>query len=132
MIKRIQVAAGIIVNQLGYILIARRPDHLHQGGLWEFPGGKVEPGEQLVDALRRELLEELNIHVQKAEPYQTISFDYPDKHVQLAFFWVDRHQGHAIGVEGQEVRWVAIERLTDFAFPAANQAIVDELTKIKK
>ncbi len=126
---RVLVAAGIIVNQQGQVLIARRPDHLHQGGLWEFPGGKVEAGEPLANALRRELKEELAIEVLNADPYKTIFFDYPDKQVQLAFFWVDHFQGQACGLEGQEIQWVAVGKLVDYAFPAANQAIVDELVQ---
>jgi 8-oxo-dGTP diphosphatase len=117
-----------IPNQL---LIARRPDHLHQGGLWEFPGGKVETGEQPRQALVRELKEELDIQVTACEPFMQVSHDYTDKQVLLDIWRVTAFEGEARGMEGQDCRWVALTDLllpdSDYAFPAATQGILDRL-----
>lgn len=126
-VKRIHVVAGIIRDAQGRILISRRHDHLHQGGLWEFPGGKVEAGEAVHDALARELREELALTVLVAEPFQQIRHDYPDKSVLLDFWLVSGFEGDAHGVEGQPVLWVDVVALRDYPFPAANVPIVDEL-----
>ena len=124
MSKLIHVAAAVIRDRRGHILIARRPDDKHQGGLWEFPGGKVEPGEPVADALARELHEELGIRVTSARPLILIPHHYPDKSVLLDVWEVDGFEGEAHGAEGQPVCWVAPEALDDYAFPAANTPIV--------
>jgi 8-oxo-dGTP diphosphatase len=124
MSKLIHVAAAVIRDRRGHILIARRPDDKHQGGLWEFPGGKVEPGEPVADALARELHEELGIRVTSAAPLIRIPHHYPDKSVLLDVWEVDAFEGDAHGAEGQPIRWVAPEALDDYAFPAANAPIV--------
>jgi 8-oxo-dGTP diphosphatase len=126
-IKRVHVVAGIIRDAQGRILISRRHDHLHQGGLWEFPGGKVESDETVRDALARELIEELALMVIAAEPFQQIRHDYPDKSVLLDFWLVSEFEGEARGVEGQPVEWVSVATLRDYEFPAANVPIVDAL-----
>lgn len=113
------------------ILIAKRPVDVHQGGLWEFPGGKLEQDETLIDGLARELKEELGIRLlgdsysQKAlHPLIQIAHDYGDKQVLLDVLCVKAFEGEAEGKEGQEIRWVRPERLVDYDFPAANHAIV--------
>lgn len=121
---RVHVVAAAIFNDRGEVLIARRPEHLHQGGLWEFPGGKVEPGEAVEQALARELHEELGIDVTNARPLIRVPYDYPDKRVLLDVWRVDRFRGEAHGREGQPVLWVMPEALTDYPFPAANRPIV--------
>ncbi len=120
----LHVAAAVVVDENGRILIARRPDHLHQGGLWEFPGGKIEPGETVPAALARELLEEVGIRVQMARPQIRIPYAYPDRRVLLDVWRVERFAGHAHGVEGQPVRWVEPDELPSYRFPAANLPIV--------
>lgn len=126
--KRIHVVAGVIEqgshDHSGEILLARRLDHVHQGGKWEFPGGKVESGEEPSVALARELKEELDIDVTQAEPLIRIRHDYPDKSVLLDVWRVTAFTGEARGVEGQEVRWVTRNALVDYEFPAANVPIV--------
>lgn len=124
MSKLIHVAAAVIRDRRGHILIARRPDDKHQGGLWEFPGGKVEPGEPVADALARELHEELGIRVTSARPLILIPHHYPDKSVLLDVWEVDGFDGEAHGAEGQPVEWVTSEALDDYAFPAANAPIL--------
>lgn len=127
--KRVHVAVGVIVDDADRILIARRPDHLHQGGLWEFPGGKVECGEDVRQALQRELAEELEIVVEplKLTPLMEVCHDYSDKSVLLDVWWVRAFSGEARGVEGQELRWVDVAELEGFEFPVANRAIVQRV-----
>lgn len=122
--KLIHVAAAVIRDPQGRILIARRPADKHQGGLWEFPGGKVEPGEPVADALARELQEELGIQVTAAEPLIRIPHRYPDKSVLLDVWEVSAFSGEAHGAEGQPVRWVTPEALDEYPFPAANTPII--------
>ncbi|MEQ1527790.1 MAG: Nudix family hydrolase [Methylococcaceae bacterium] len=122
--KLLQVAAGVIKNPQGQILIALRDASLHQGGLWEFPGGKLEPGETAEQALFRELKEELDITAHAATPLITIRHSYPDRHVQLNVFLVESFSGLAKGCQGQPLKWVAPNELLNFSFPAANQPIV--------
>lgn len=124
MSKVIHVAAAIILNPAGEILIARRATSQHQGGLWEFPGGKVEAGESVQQALARELDEELGIRVRQARPQIRIRHDYPDKSVLLDVWRVERFEGRAEGREGQPIRWVSPAALADYPFPEANRPIV--------
>jgi len=120
----IHVVAAAIFNSRGEVLLARRPDHLHQGGLWEFPGGKVEPGESVIAALARELDEELGIVPQRPRPLIRIRHDYPDKSVLLDVWRVAAYGGQAVGREGQPLCWVAPDSLPTYAVPAANRAII--------
>ncbi|PAU87561.1 hypothetical protein CK507_08315 [Pseudomonas sp. WN033] len=122
--KRIHVMAAVIRNAAGQILIAKRPDDAHQGGLWEFPGGKLEAGEDRATGLCRELLEELGISVTQARPLIDIRHDYPDKSVRLDVWLVTGFNGEAHGAEGQPVCWVAPSELGKYSFPAANAPIV--------
>jgi len=93
--KTIHVVAGVIRNSSQQILLALRPQHLHQGGLWEFPGGKVERGEAVEHALQRELFEELDICVTQARPLIRIHHQYPDKNILLDVWQVESWQGGA-------------------------------------
>ncbi|MCO8162114.1 Nudix family hydrolase [Pseudomonas sp. 21LCFQ010] len=122
--KRVHVVAAVIRGHDGRILIARRADTQHQGGLWEFPGGKVEQGEAPRAALGRELQEELGIQVETARPLIRIAHDYPDKHVLLDVWDVSAFSGEPHGAEGQPLAWVAPRQLADYEFPAANAPIV--------
>ncbi|MBA1202447.1 Nudix family hydrolase [Pseudomonas capeferrum] len=122
--KRIHVAAAVIRGDDGRILIARRADTQHQGGLWEFPGGKVEDGESIEQALARELREELGIEVTRSRPLIKISHDYPDKQVLLDVQEVDGFTGEPHGAEGQPLAWVTSRELPQYTFPEANKPIV--------
>ena len=122
--KRLQVAVGVIKNTRGQILISLRDESLHQGGLWEFPGGKIEPGESADQALARELKEELAITVITATPLITVKHQYPDLAVQLHVFLVNQFSGDAKSCEGQPFKWVNPAELTNYVFPAANQPII--------
>lgn len=131
MTKRIHVAVGIIINNAGDILLAKRPEHLHQGGKWEFPGGKVEVGESVTDALIRELKEEVALDVNSSTPFMTQSFDYPDKHVLLDIHLVSQFSGEAQGLEGQQIAWVTKANLSHYDFPDANKPILEKLLSTK-
>lgn len=118
------MAVGVIRNHLGEVLVSRRHDHLHQGGLWEFPGGKVEEGESVQQALDRELSEELGIRVIRGEPLLQVRHAYTDRVVLLDTFEVFEFAGTATGLEGQPIAWVAADDLRHYRFPAANGPIV--------
>jgi len=120
----LQVAVGVVKNPEGKILISLRHAELHQGGLWEFPGGKIESSETAEQALTRELKEELNITVTAATPLITIKHQYPDRLVQLNVFLVEQFSGEAKNLEGQPFKWVTPAELEHYAFPAANQPII--------
>lgn len=124
----LRVAVGVILSRDGRILIARRAAHRHQGGLWEFPGGKVEAGETAREALARELREETGILVLDASALLAVSFDYPDRSVCLEVFQVTQYTGEPRGQEGQPLRWVLRSELADYTFPDANQPILEALT----
>lgn len=130
--KLVHVAVGVIVNADGKVLIAKRAQTAHQGGLWEFPGGKVDAGETVGQALVRELREELAINVEISQPLIQIRHHYPDKSVLLDVHKVVRFTGEPIGNEGQPVQWVAAEDLTDFEFPAANKPIISAINLPEK
>lgn len=121
----LQVAAGVVKNAQGQVLIAQRPAKTHQGGLWEFPGGKLEPGETILQALVRELHEEVGIDALDAKPLIGIKHQYPDLAVHLHVFWVESFSGEAHGREGQPFAWVTPQELDGYRFPAANRAIVN-------
>jgi len=125
----VHVVAAVIRDGAGRVLLSRRADTAHQGGLWEFPGGKVEPGEARRAALERELREELAIAVVDAEALLQVNHDYGDLRVHLDVWYVTGFEGEPRGVEGQPLAWVATADLRDYAFPAANRAIVEALCK---
>jgi 8-oxo-dGTP diphosphatase len=118
------VAAGVLENARGEILVSRRFDHAHQGGLWEFPGGKVEAGEDVRAGLARELQEELGIAVGAARPLIRVRHDYPDRSVLLDVWRVTVWQGRIHGREGQELQWLAADALPGLPMPAADVPIV--------
>lgn len=123
----IHVAVGIIVDPTGAVLVARRPEHVHQGGLWEFPGGKVEAGETVEAALRRELREELGIELGVAEPLLKVHHAYPDKIVLLDTWWVTAYAGEPCGREGQPLAWMQPADLIESVFPDADAPIIAQL-----
>ena len=126
--KLIEVAAAVI-QRGDSVLLARRPDDKHQGGKWEFPGGKIEIGEQPVAALRREIKEELDLTIRVAIPYEIVEHRYTDQAVKLYFYRVSDFTGEARGMEGQEIAWVKLAELAQLDFPAANELIVKMLCR---
>jgi len=119
----IHVAVGVIRNPRGEILIAQRLAGTHLAGLWEFPGGKLEPGETPRSGLIRELQEELGIAVTAAMPLLRIRHDYPERRVLLDVWEVTAFAGRPEGRQGQPLQWVAAEALSGIRFPAANRPI---------
>lgn len=126
-LPEIVVVAGIIRDSQGRLCLSRRPEHKHQGGLWEFPGGKVEAGEALSRALARELHEELGLAGVVSVPFMTVEHAYPDLRVVLHFRHVTAFRGEPHGREGQPVEWVPLERLSARSLPAANRPVATAL-----
>ena len=123
----VHVVVGVVVDEQQLILISQRPFAAHQGGLWEFPGGKVEAGESVTRALARELREELGIGFSESRPLLIVPWDYGDKAVLLDVHLVTGLRGKARGLEGQPLAWVSVEDLARYEFPAANVPIVQAL-----
>ncbi len=105
-IRRLKVAAGLVLRPDGQLLLGQRPQGKSYAGWWELPGGKLEPGEQPHEALRRELKEELGIEVTEAYPWVTHVHVYPQSIVRLSFFRVTGWKGEPRGMEGQQLSWV--------------------------
>ena len=127
--KVVDVAVGVIKRH-DMIYLSKRADSLHQGGKWEFPGGKKEAGESIAHALCRELLEEVNITVLSQSPLLVIEHDYGDKKVRLDVRLVEEFSGEPSHQEAQQERWVKIADLGQYDFPEANLAIVDKLLQL--
>ena len=116
-----------VVRRNGRILITRRLDHVHLGGLWEFPGGKVEAGESLEGALLREIREELGMEIAVGSEIFTIEHDYPTKFVRLHFFNCTVIQGEPQPLDVSELRWVTPTQLAEFEFPPADAELIQKL-----
>jgi 8-oxo-dGTP diphosphatase len=116
----IDVAVGILMRENGDVLLAQRPEGKPYAGYWEFPGGKVEAGESVVDALRREFVEELGMTIGATEPWCCVEHVYPHAHVRLHFYISREWQGEAQSLEGQAFSWqgsVAVEPLLPATIP---------------
>lgn len=124
---RLHVVAGILTDDRGRVLLARRLAHAHQGGKWEFPGGKVEPGEAPEAALIRELREELDVRVERAQPFLRVPHDYGDRNILLDVWRVTRYTGEPRAVEGQGLSWFELDDISALAMPAANRPIARAL-----
>lgn len=127
--KRQRIALGILVRG-GLALVARRPPGTHLEGLWEFPGGKVEPGETCEEALRREFHEEIGVGFDAAREFHRLEHRYADRTVVLTFFLCTGVQGEPAGREHQELRWVDAGELKDVPTPEANRAVIGRLGNI--
>lgn len=127
----IPVAVAVIVNNNDEVCISLRHQDAHQGGLWEFPGGKVENDETLEQALKREIREELAVDIKQSRPLINIIHHYQTgnqiKTVRLHVFKVLSYQGEAAGIEGQQLKWLPVSQLSSHQFPAANLAIIKAL-----
>ncbi|WP_295449078.1 Nudix family hydrolase [uncultured Thiodictyon sp.] len=122
--KQIHVMAGVLQDAEGRVLVTRRPEAAHQGGLWEFPGGKLEPGETPEQGLSRELAEELGIEIHTSRPLIRVHHDYGDRHILLDVRRVVAHAGTPHGREGQPLDWLAPNAMDPTRFPAADRPII--------
>jgi 8-oxo-dGTP diphosphatase len=122
----IEVSAALIFRS-GKLLITQRHAGSHLGGLWEFPGGKREPGETFEACLLREIREELGVTIFVGELFEEISHDYQEKSVHLKFFICKLLAGEPQPLDCAAVRWVAKSELTDFEFPAADAQLLERL-----
>ncbi|MFO1488795.1 MAG: 8-oxo-dGTP diphosphatase MutT [Verrucomicrobiota bacterium] len=121
--KCIEVSAGLVFRH-GKLLITQRHPDAHQGGLWEFPGGKREPGETFEQCLVRELREELAIEVTVGEVLESLTHDYPEKSVHLKFFRCDWKAGEPQPLDCADLKWIRREELDSYAFPAADARLL--------
>jgi len=124
----LHVSVAVILDPQGRVLLSRRAEHLHQGGLWEFPGGKLEPGESVEQALRREIGEELGLRLLEHRPLIKHLHRYADKAVLLDVHLVTRFFGEPQGLEGQPLEWVEPGSLLDYPMPAADLPIIQAVT----
>ena len=126
------VAAAALVDVDGRVLIGQRPEGKHLAGLWEFPGGKVEPGERPEEALIRELDEELGIQVKEAclAPFVFASHAYDDFHLLMPLYICRRYEGIAQGLEGQALKWVRARDLRDYPMPDADEPLIPFLVDL--
>jgi len=123
-IETIEVAAGVLRDGEGRVLVSRRLAGRHLAGMWEFPGGKIEPGEAPEAALARELEEELGIAAGPSRPLAAVRHEYPEKIVRLRLYEVHSFSGSPTGAEGQEIRWVTPAGLGDLEMPAADRPLI--------
>jgi len=121
------VVAAAILQREGKILLTRRKLDAHQGGLWEFPGGKQELGETLEQCLRRELKEEIDIEVNGLQHFYTLCHRYPEKEVELHFFTCSIFQGDPKPLGSIEMAWVPMGKLAFYEFPAADRPVLRKI-----
>lgn len=127
--KLLLVVACALIDSDNRILVAQRPEGKPLAGLWEFPGGKLEPGERPEPALIRELAEELGITVKEEclAPLTFASFAYPEFHLLMPLYICRRWEGMVVSQEGQAVRWVRANKLRDLAMPPADAPLIPHL-----
>jgi mutator protein MutT len=123
----VEVAAGLVFRG-GLLLITQRRPQDHLGGLWEFPGGKRHPTESFEECLARELREELGIEVTVGELFDAITHEYPEKTAHLKFFRCAWRQNEPRPLGCQDIAWVSREQLAQYAFPAADQRLLQKLS----
>jgi 8-oxo-dGTP diphosphatase len=128
-VKLVLVAACALVDPDGRILLARRPPGRAMAGLWEFPGGKIEPGERPEQSLIRELEEELGIIVEEPclAPLTFASHGYADFHLLMPLYICRKWEGTVQPREGQALAWVRPNRLRDYPMPAADEPLIPHL-----
>lgn len=124
--QAIQVAAGLVFHR-GKLLITQRRQGDHLGGLWEFPGGKLEPGETFPECLKRELQEELGIDVEVGAEVEDLTHAYPGKTVRLKFFKCRLTRGEPAPLHCHALAWVVRGELGRFEFPAADARLLEAL-----
>jgi len=129
-LKKIDVAAGILIDKNNRVLITQRIEGKLLKGFWEFPGGKLNIGENPEIALKRELKEELGISVISYEPFMQLEHCYYNQAVNIDFFLVHKWLGSIIGLDGQNIQWVKISRLPKNKLLEADIPIIKALQEI--
>ena len=125
----VQVAAAAVFDSQGRVLIARRPEQTHQGGLWEFPGGKLDPHETPQECLKRELKEELSIEAEIRNLIHTSKFNYGHMEVELLLYTASYRSGEFVLQDHEEIAWFLPKDLPKYDFVEADKPIVKRLTK---
>lgn len=125
--KKNEISIAIVKNSEDLFLISLRPQGVHQGGKWEFPGGKVEKNETAEQAMCRELFEEVGLNAINYQLIEAKFFDCGDRALQLHFYLVTQFSGRAQGREGQPVKWVSKAQLSLYEFPDANKTVIEQL-----
>lgn len=125
--KRIEVAVGIVYDAQGRVLVGQRVVNDAYYKKWEFPGGKIEAGESVEQALVREFKEEVGIRINSSEDFMLIEHDYPDRRVRLHVRIVNDYSGEVSPLEGQAVKWVDVKDLDKLDFLQGNEAMVSAL-----
>ncbi len=128
--KKIDVAAGILIDKNNRVLITQRIEGKLLKGFWEFPGGKLNIGENPEIALKRELEEELGISVISYEPFMQLEHCYYNQAVNIDFFLVHKWLGSVVGLDGQNIQWVKISRLPKKKLLEADIPIIKALQEI--
>ena|SRR5438128_652849 len=126
----IHVVVGIIINPQKKIFISQRLAHQEKPDFWEFPGGKVEEGEEPFDALRREFFEETGIRIVEATHWMKVEHKYPHADVLLDTWMIKDYIDEPRGAEGQMIDWIGKDELLKRQFPEGNKKIIEELMKI--
>lgn len=125
--KKIGISIAIVKNAEDLFLISLRPEGADQGGKWEFPGGKVEKNESPLQAMCRELCEEVGLTALNYQLIASKNVVYADSELYLYFYLVDQFSGDAQSKEGQPIKWVSKAELALYDFPAANNSIIAQL-----
>jgi len=123
----VEVVAALVRDDAGRYLITQRRSGSHLAGLWEFPGGKREPGESLETALRRELTEELSAQFAVGDRVETVRWEYPERTVVIHFYRCRLESGTIEPREAQTMAWVTPERLAELDFPPADRELITRL-----
>jgi 8-oxo-dGTP diphosphatase len=123
--SRETIVVGVLYNEVrDKVLLSRRPKNVHQGGKWEFPGGKQMSGESQLSTLKRELIEEINISFNHGHHLISYDYDYIEKKIRLCVWIIYKWEGVPNANEGQILEWVGIDVLNNVDFPIANKNIL--------
>jgi len=128
----VEVAVGVLIDAAGAILLGQRPIGKPYAGYWEFPGGKIEPGETLFTALSRELQEEIDVRINDAEEFMVLEHDYPHAYVRLHICFVKSWQGQPRGLENQALGWLSIKDIDYLGIAGFDPILPATLPILKK
>lgn len=132
MVALVLVVACALLDADNRVLIAQRPPGKAMAGLWEFPGGKVEPGETPEDAVIREIAEELGVNITKPclAPLTFASFDYPGFHLLMPLYVCRQWEGTPVARQHSALKWVRAKRLRDYPMPPADEPLISHLADL--